>query len=1820
MENNKTAQAVKPESRKSMGDLYTSTKSDVPKEVDPIKPVKSIVELQRESSRKNNQELVESLTPNYELEAERASKDNLIGGFNFNYEYMPGENYISDDLKEIQAQRQPGVDKLKRGLTRFAGEFALNVLETPGVLGGAIASAVTGDINNMTNNFWVNASEAMKKQLQEANPVYSSKAVRDGGVWDKMSSGEWIATEGASALAFMASALVPGLAISKGAKSLGLVRMLAGGGKTTQAGLAAVDKASKALGLADEAAVGLGAATGDMGSLITTTLANTVFESGIEAMGAQKSFQSQLDQKFQTGQINQKDYLEYSKHADEVAAKVFNRNMILLAGPNMLMSKMILGPTANTLEKAHKNIHLSKAGRWVKGGFKEAPTTKVGKFLDKGAVQAVGKMGKGFAKNTFREGVVEEMGQMSIEKYYTDEYIDALESGKDERFWADSYARILGSTDGQVAALTGGIISGPLSMRQRYLEGKAIRKTTDELVNNYNGVSNYYSALRDNIYETDKEGNLVMEMVDADGNPVETGGKLKPKVDTTKVAEIAAAHDEVNKLRAAQTRALEDGNLVQASQYAARLQAGAFAPFLRMGEPGLKALQDMMTASPATKMAVDLLNKENGTELTVEKYVADQMDTANKVYKEMQHYDYAVVRPNSSKWERANDINPATEDGKYAAKLRDLFNLNSKQAYVEAKAVVFDLLKQQKEITTQIADSEASGAHDDVLQYLRGEELKITNALNATNRVTLEMQDYDKNAKRWDTFYKTRKKAEDINSGKIVYDLNDVITRAKSAKNAAELGKVVEDALERGLLVPEADKSKLPLDLVNLLQSEEAEDLQAGLAILDQHINVDKEFLFKGAQRLAAVRGRGTSQEDLEAFEERDEQYKEALATQDTKPEYTGDGEEIETETEEIQESYRGIPIVLTNEIVNREGKKGAASFGDGVIKLDREFLQQKFKEKAWTKSRDLKEVLNGVETISSSTPLPEDAFQTYEEFEKFVLEHEYQHSQYTKKQFNADTNNTGTRGEYEDAINQRALEALNMKQDFSSKVIKELKGLDIRRIDKTDADTTTLAWLTTSTTMDTYYAKVAELMNQFHEGKATPDVIDQLFLVVKTDPIVGDMIVKNLPKFNQEMAKRGTTEALKKLDGLMQFKPFTEDNVVDEVIKRIDTGYDVPSGISAELLKVFQAARKALSARQLQSRIDEFNRIAKERGRLWRDIVADGGLIKAGTTVYWRGSDGTHHTGTAKSIISALDSNGSNLVIEGSNGKLYIVNVAAIHLKSTDTNVNNQSRNTAHKANKDTEARTLERSDASYVRIGVRGNEHKQSRESYVSNKGGKDGDYVLAYNAFLQYLEEPRDKRQDQLTFLFNKTILDSLRRSETATEEEKKALNNVLFVFEKLKAGLVVSEEELELFIAHMPMNIRIKRLDGQAGAHAVLPYKKVLSTDPDFDAGPLQLRRAIINTWLTESRALSKGHDLLGVTANWAFQYTGELNVDSNHPQDGNSIAKLRGVTVENIKLFAVSSKESGEIITKIGDKARVPSNLINETGGIFITVKDNTGEDFNLRVRNTTMAGSVELEAAMMVIEDVMNGVGRLDQPLSKEIQELLDRKLPRLSAALGENTTYGVLYNTLIYSGVESSHLAVSLDPISKTFTIGNDTWDAKEFNDNINVVTSMLGLKYKNVNFPSGDITKNKLPSTKDLKYLSYIIEDKVISTNIKEDSPIFVGKESADNSTMMESINPFLSPREVKGAKIKEVEATKTVKPKEVKTDAPKLGSKLVEKLKRAGYSPSNLSAEALTFLEKVKGETVNVIKQSIEDYNNRVIAAEEKSDDHVIKKCKG
>lgn len=129
---------------------------------------------------------------------------------------------------------------------------------------------------------------------------------------------------------------------------------------------------------------------------------------------------------------------------------------------------------------------------------------------------------------------------------------------------------------------------------------------------------------------------------------------------------------------------------------------------------------------------------------------------------------------------------------------------------------------------------------------------------------------------------------------------------------------------------------------------------------------------------------------------------------------------------------YRGLRVV-TGEIKTSKGEPVAARYEDstnpatrtpeevfktGKITIDPAMILAQYQNKAWRESRELPDK-------TKATPLGDENFPTPDDYLRFVLEHEYQHSQSRRRTRATKNGPRESMGAYEDRINQAALAAI---------------------------------------------------------------------------------------------------------------------------------------------------------------------------------------------------------------------------------------------------------------------------------------------------------------------------------------------------------------------------------------------------------------------------------------------------------------------------------------------------------------------------------------------------------------------------------------------------------------------------------------------------------------------------------------------------------------------------------------------------------------------------------------------------------------------------
>ena len=414
-------------------------------------------------------------------------------------------NLVYSDLNEYRAQAQTKTDRWANAVPRLASKFGTEVLKTPGylyALGEAAFSNST--MAQSMNNAWIDGLQHFDDKTKEQFAIYTPQSVKDGNLWDNISSASFWTNEGIDGFGYLASMIIPGAAF-------------------------------KAAGLAGKfAKLGASANMAQKMELGASTMLNTTLESLAETKGLVDNLKIDFDKKINDGEVNTKTGLPWTreqadKAINESAKGAFQGNMLLLLAPNYIMNKNLLSrflPAKNTLSKIIDPIT---------GAFKEiAPLTKK---------RILGEYAKEIGIGLFSEGFVEEAGQMSIENYYKklakNETNEGLIYGL-----ADEYANTLTSTEGQKAIFLGGVFGslgairagGDLKKEQVY--ATKLSKMLQENFKGFSeGIDGLYEKDENGVIKKDEFGHAVINLKRAAEITVQIGLEMK----SSKIKDVYAS-------------------------------------------------------------------------------------------------------------------------------------------------------------------------------------------------------------------------------------------------------------------------------------------------------------------------------------------------------------------------------------------------------------------------------------------------------------------------------------------------------------------------------------------------------------------------------------------------------------------------------------------------------------------------------------------------------------------------------------------------------------------------------------------------------------------------------------------------------------------------------------------------------------------------------------------------------------------------------------------------------------------------------------------------------------------------------------------------------------------------------------------------------------------------------------------------------------------------------------------------------------------------------------------------------------------------------
>ena len=601
---------------------------------------------------------------------------------------------------------------------------------------GQIEDQITGEdntkfIDTVFNNGWIKGLDNINEDIKsEYLPVYVKKAVQDGDLGDKIMSSAFWATDGADGAGFALGMILPGALLGKlglGAKMIGAAnrvdkaRELFSGAERAEQFVKAANKIGatarnidSGISIAYNTAAEAGAEAAQAG---TETRANKgEILNGWKASGylntqqyrdeATKYIQS-LDLKRRNGTLTiqeqnaltsdplkvQEAVLDqrFENEVTSMQSSVFGRNVAILLGPNTLMHMQLFGRVGRSAEKiAEKgavNTIESAAGKEaanlgkvaVEDGVLKSPNF-LKKVIGSRIGKAVTKFGETAVKNTLSEGLWEEGLQTTTANQFK-KYV--VENRAEEIGFNDTipdtfreYAKMLGTTEGQVSVMLGGVLGTGMTSLSAHGNAKEEAKIKNEITSRLsvpmNNLNNIFTIA--DIYKKDENGNIVYKK-DELGSPT-----TEPEIDLIKSQEILRSlilnDNKLEKYKEAVDNG--DNSYLDEQQNNAIFQLAKTAAY--NGEKGLSLLQQQLDANKELKDIQERDNNNDGSKKTYAQIVKETMDTAKFLQKQndkFQDFSETIIKLNDDR----------LTDPKTAKTYRTVFlnELNSRYLKVQNK-------------------------------------------------------------------------------------------------------------------------------------------------------------------------------------------------------------------------------------------------------------------------------------------------------------------------------------------------------------------------------------------------------------------------------------------------------------------------------------------------------------------------------------------------------------------------------------------------------------------------------------------------------------------------------------------------------------------------------------------------------------------------------------------------------------------------------------------------------------------------------------------------------------------------------------------------------------------------------------------------------------------------------------------------------------------------------------------------------------------------------------------------------------------------------
>ena len=702
-----------------------------------------------------------------------------------NQDYLTGyENPMTQEIDELRAQRQSWGRKLTNGLARAGVKAVTEVAKMPGVVVGSLLAPGQNDgykLDMAFNNAWIRSIDNFSEEFKEsALPVYAKQAIKDGNIWDKMTSMDFLAKEGADGVGFLASMLAPGAAIKALALGKGITKAIGRAAQGYKAGSKIDDLAQM---------VAKGKLTPQRIDAVTQTVANTMFEAAAEARSAGDNYEARMEAKLKSGEISLSDYREGKSNA---MRNTFMANAAILMGPNAIMTKMVYGNKISKRAQARlqKEGVFSGATKTVKEGAEEIADEAVkGKQgILKALASWAAPKGKALASGAAREGFFEEGMQSTVENYFTDKAVDGELLGITDlddiiSDMPEAYLKMIGTPEGQEAIALGALLGGGMQVIMTRGEAKRAKAAEDQLISNVIALDAFYKLMGTDVHN------------------LETG-----KIDPAKVADKLRGIAGMQLMSDAFDKAVKNGDQNTIDALQAWSTGETTKEFITKGENGIQALEEYLRASEPVAEMAGLQGKSR------ESLIQTTLNRARKLQK-----DYELFEELGESFMAMQNENATAEDldvfygamaSQYMSKRNMLYFYQDKR---DKAASTLQSAKESLKVSSQVTEEEIAQTQEtsEIVQQA-ATKLQTLDERIADQKAELNEFWKGTNIKEsFDNFIDNRTAVRKQAQEQEAKAVETVATKIKGATKAEELDEI-EKALEQ---IPNPGRKGLEVQL-----------------------------------------------------------------------------------------------------------------------------------------------------------------------------------------------------------------------------------------------------------------------------------------------------------------------------------------------------------------------------------------------------------------------------------------------------------------------------------------------------------------------------------------------------------------------------------------------------------------------------------------------------------------------------------------------------------------------------------------------------------------------------------------------------------------------------------------------------------------------------------------------------------------------------------------------------------------------------------------------------------------------------------------------